>query len=365
MSQAPAYNPTVSFATEETNNAAGRSTVRTAAVDTELANIASSINALRENQSKIIRDDDKLLDGLVEPYALSEQTRALLATQGGNPRGNWQQNTDYAYKDIVQRNNIAQICLTPHNSGTVYNSVFWLGISGDGTSATNAANAAASATSAANSATTAASSASSASTSASTAASSASSASTSATNAENSATAAEAFADEAEQFRNETEGLINASTQKANQSEAEAGSNDTKFMTPLKTKQAIDQQVGSANSTPVKAALNANNAPPIYACRAWVNFNGTGTVAIRESGNVSSITDNGTGDYTVNFTTAMPDANYSVSGFSNRSGTGVGPRSPTFTDGETRTASAFQFSMITTGSTTRVDSTYCELQFFR
>jgi hypothetical protein len=47
-----------------------------------------------------------------------------------------------------------------------------------------------------------------------------------------------------------------------------------------------------------------------YGCRAWVNFNGTGTVAIRASGNVSSITDNGTGNYTINFTTAMPDANY-------------------------------------------------------
>ena len=47
-----------------------------------------------------------------------------------------------------------------------------------------------------------------------------------------------------------------------------------------------------------------------YKCRAWVNFNGTGTVAIRASGGVSSITDNGTGDYTVNFATAMPDANY-------------------------------------------------------
>jgi hypothetical protein len=44
--------------------------------------------------------------------------------------------------------------------------------------------------------------------------------------------------------------------------------------------------------------------------KAWVNFNGTGTVAIRASYNVSSITDNGTGDYTVNFTTAMADANY-------------------------------------------------------
>ena len=51
---------------------------------------------------------------------------------------------------------------------------------------------------------------------------------------------------------------------------------------------------------------------PLYMCRAWVNFNGTGTVAIRASGNVTSITDNGTGSYTVNFTTAMPDANYSA-----------------------------------------------------
>lgn len=59
-----------------------------------------------------------------------------------------------------------------------------------------------------------------------------------------------------------------------------------------------------------------------YGCRAWVNFNGTGTVAIRASGNVSSITDNGTGDYTVNFTTAMPDANYAGSGSANLS-TGV------------------------------------------
>jgi len=48
--------------------------------------------------------------------------------------------------------------------------------------------------------------------------------------------------------------------------------------------------------------------------KAWVSFNGTGTVAIRESFNVSSITDNGTGDYTVNFTTAMPNANYVITG---------------------------------------------------
>jgi hypothetical protein len=60
----------------------------------------------------------------------------------------------------------------------------------------------------------------------------------------------------------------------------------------------------------IPTALNASGSAPIYAARAWVNFNGTGTVAIRASGNVSSITDNGTGDYTVNFTTAMTDTNY-------------------------------------------------------
>lgn len=58
---------------------------------------------------------------------------------------------------------------------------------------------------------------------------------------------------------------------------------------------------------------NGDDAP-VFAGRAWVNFNGTGTIAIRDSGNVSSITDNGTGDYTVNFAINMPDANYSVTG---------------------------------------------------
>lgn len=63
------------------------------------------------------------------------------------------------------------------------------------------------------------------------------------------------------------------------------------------------------NSAP---ALGNVGTAPVYAARAWVNFNGTGTVAIRASGNVTSITDNGTGDYTVNFTTAMPDTNYNA-----------------------------------------------------
>ena len=61
------------------------------------------------------------------------------------------------------------------------------------------------------------------------------------------------------------------------------------------------------------------------AVKAWVNFNGTGTVAIRTSYNVSSITDNGTGDYTVNFTNAMSDANYCAEGTGIQNGAGNGP----------------------------------------
>lgn len=66
--------------------------------------------------------------------------------------------------------------------------------------------------------------------------------------------------------------------------------------------------VAGTSSVPVDTVINGS-------AKAWVNFNGTGTVAIRASFNVTSITDNGTGDYTVNFTTAMPDANYAISGF--------------------------------------------------
>lgn len=62
----------------------------------------------------------------------------------------------------------------------------------------------------------------------------------------------------------------------------------------------------------IGSLTTASGSAPSYSARAWVNFNGQGTVAIRASGNVSSITDNGTGNYAVNFTTAMVDANYST-----------------------------------------------------
>lgn len=79
--------------------------------------------------------------------------------------------------------------------------------------------------------------------------------------------------------------------------------------------QSAGTKVAEINASGVLSANSGyGSVAPIYGVRAWVNFNGTGTVAIRGSGNVSSITDNGTGDYTINFTTAMPDINYAMNG---------------------------------------------------
>jgi len=77
-------------------------------------------------------------------------------------------------------------------------------------------------------------------------------------------------------------------------------------------------RIGSAvQATPSGSA-------PLYSARAWVNFNGVSGVSIRASANVSSVTRNATGDYTVNFATAMPDANYAVAGMSSAGSTGSG-----------------------------------------
>jgi hypothetical protein len=105
-----------------------------------------------------------------------------------------------------------------------------------------------------------------------------------------------------------------------------------------------------------------------YGCRAWVNFNGTGTVAIRASGNVTSITDNGTGNYTVNFTNAMPDANYTtvatcssdtdgflkVVALNSRSGSSVDP-----------TTTAQRIYTRVSGTNSDSDTTWVEVSVFR
>lgn len=82
----------------------------------------------------------------------------------------------------------------------------------------------------------------------------------------------------------------------------------------IQTNAVTTDKILDASITAAKLNGASNGSAPIYAARAWVNFNGTGTVAIRASGNCSSVTDNGVGDYTVNFSTAMPDINYNAIG---------------------------------------------------
>jgi hypothetical protein len=96
-----------------------------------------------------------------------------------------------------------------------------------------------------------------------------------------------------------------------------------------------------------------------YGCRAWVNFDGTGTPAIRASGNVSSITDNGTGDYTVNFTNALADANYAPVT------TAVASGSVNFQSPLTGVITTTSFGLYTSNGTSLTDSSTVAVAVFR
>jgi hypothetical protein len=107
-----------------------------------------------------------------------------------------------------------------------------------------------------------------------------------------------------------------------------------------------------------------------YGCRAWVNFKGTDVVTIRASGNVSSITDNGTGDYTVNFATAMPDINYAAFASSDSNPVNVAQLASVNYKGTggyatvAPTTTAFRFFISTAGGTA-YDQTYVNASAFR
>ena len=101
-----------------------------------------------------------------------------------------------------------------------------------------------------------------------------------------------------------------------------------------------------------------------YKCRAWVNFNGTGTVAIRASGNISSITDNGVGNYTVNMTTPMPDSNFSWCGTAGPAANGTSSMSLVHTFGTTPTASTIRFQS-TNDAGSAFDCSYVNVVIFR
>jgi hypothetical protein len=133
--------------------------------------------------------------------------------------------------------------------------------------------------------------------------------------------------------------------------QSEAGTDNATFLTPLR----------------LRNGLNATGTAPIYACRAWVNFNGTGTVAIRASGNVSSITDNGVGNYTVNFTTEMPDTNYALSGFCRGSSAAADANSVIAYPADSKTTSAMviRTTFSNAGGNGLLDFPEINVQFFR
>jgi len=74
--------------------------------------------------------------------------------------------------------------------------------------------------------------------------------------------------------------------------------------------------------TAIPNVLNASGVAPMFACRAWINFNGTGGTVILANGNVSSIADHAVGDYTINFTIKMLEANYCITGSTQRGTSG-------------------------------------------
>lgn len=140
----------------------------------------------------------------------------------------------------------------------------------------------------------------------------------------------------------------------ATQTEVNTATDDERVITPLKLLAGV------------KKHLNVSGDAPMYACRAWVNFNGTGTPSIKASGNVSSITDNGVGDYTVNFTTAISDTNYSWLGAVGGDATGYA-RCLFQNTGDTMTTSALRVrtGQTSSGSSNLLDYGIVNVAVFR
>lgn len=109
----------------------------------------------------------------------------------------------------------------------------------------------------------------------------------------------------------------------------------------------------------VRNGVNWKVDPTKNAVQAWVNFNGTGTVAINASYNVSSITDNGTGDYSVNFTNALTDADYTTIG----SHSSISSNSSSFTTDGTYNTTVVQIGTSQSGG--RVDPTTVSVAIIR
>ena len=130
---------------------------------------------------------------------------------------------------------------------------------------------------------------------------------------------------------------------------------------PASTGTMITSATAAADVPKPTALSTASGSAPSYSARAWVNFNGTGVVAIRDSGNVSSITDVGTGKFTANFTTAFPNANYVLAGSAGNHGASTSSTKGIQPNGAwTTSACAFSVSI----SSTYTDDSYIGMSFF-
>lgn len=111
------YTITTDFSQEETNQVAGRSTARTAAIDAEFSNLKTSIDSIIARCEAISRDDDELQDGLVTIASLAADVLALIGDSGFNPLGQWVTSTVYAQSDLVTNGTGTYVCAVAHTSG--------------------------------------------------------------------------------------------------------------------------------------------------------------------------------------------------------------------------------------------------------
>lgn len=155
MSQPTPYTPNADFSQQEANNASGRSTVNTAALDAEFAAIETTLDQTLANIQLLQRDDGQLKDTIVSVMALDQSVINLMG--GWTLKGAWMTVTNYAVNDIVSSGEYTYVCLTAHQSGIEFDSQYWsrFGFSGSADAAIAAGQSSASAASAATSATTA------------------------------------------------------------------------------------------------------------------------------------------------------------------------------------------------------------------
>lgn len=118
MAQPPGYTPVTDFSSEEASAVAGRSTVRTAALDAEFSNVEITLDATLHNLALFQRDDERMADSIVEIHTLHPDVLALMGSGSWVIRGGWLTATGYALGDVVTQSGFLYLCVVVHTSGT-------------------------------------------------------------------------------------------------------------------------------------------------------------------------------------------------------------------------------------------------------